>query len=171
MASLQKIDLTSLYDIAKDVLQKGADAGKAAAKKAQAETEAKLLAQLRAHFADEKVYAYDDSSSNRFLTQPPRKGESVAVTFTKCLALTKAHLIRYLGQTGWEAVVSELERFDGEVPEPNKPLIFHARNRWYCFYCLDGHAFCDLVASQLENERAERNKQARPLCSDSYDDL
>lgn len=171
MALGKKIDLSSLHDMAKDVLEKGVDAGERAAKKAQAVTEAELLTQLSSHFAGQTIYAYDDSSSNRFLTEPPRKGEAVATTFTKCLALTRAHIVRYSGQKGWEAVVAELERFDGDVPQPNEPLIFSARNRWYCFYCQDSKTFCDRVAVQLENERRERSKRLKSISIDNYDNL
>ncbi|MEK9167604.1 MAG: hypothetical protein AAB613_02580 [Patescibacteria group bacterium] len=60
----------------------------------------------------------------------------------------------------------------GEEPTQDKFLVFHAGHSWYCFFCLRGEEYCDIVSRRVVSAQAESKRNANQVCNcDNYDNL
>lgn len=156
-------DTFCLQDIIQ-YMKSGADrTAEAAAKTAREDAEAEYVRVLRRKYGGKTLYCYDESHENRFAHQPIREWNAIGLSLKECVDKARAHVIRYEGEDQWSRIERQLEGTPTEAEprlEPEQRLVFQAGSYWYCFFCVDGDAFCDLVVERLACERKEDSRRA-----------
>lgn len=165
--STQQEEVFRLEDIVRQMKLDADRAAGAAAKKAREASEADALDRLKREYAGKTLYCYDESHENRFVRKAIREWNAIGFSFKECVDKARKHIFRNSGEEKWLRIERQLEGIsdDGKPSlDPEQMLVFQAGNHWYCFFCVSGDAFCDLVAEQLASERkhdAEQERQGR----------
>ncbi len=163
----QRAEIFCLQDIVRQMKTEASRAVDIAAQKAERKSDDEFLTKLRQQYGGKTLFCYDESHENRFVRKSIREWNAIGYSFKECIDRTRVHIFRYKGEEQWLRIERQLEGLKPEaepILDPEQMLVFQAGNYWYCFFCISGDAFCDLVAERLASERkhdADQTSQCR----------
>lgn len=169
---IQQEEVFRLQDIVRQMKTEARRASDIAAEEAERKSDDEFLTKLRQQYGGKTVFCYDESHENRFVRKSIREWNAIGFSFKECVDKARKHIFRYSGEEKWLRVERQLEGTKPEAQpklDPEQILVFQAGNYWYCFFCISGDSFCDLVAEHLANERRHDAEQERLSRNDGAD--
>lgn len=161
-ATKRQSDFFRLEEISRHIRLEADNRADKAANSARKAAEKEQLDVIRQWYGGKTLYCYDESHRDRF-ARGNEEHNAIGLTFKECVDKARAYIFSHHGEERWLRIERELASTPPEAlpsPDPEQRLVFEAGGYWYCFFCIDGDKFCDLVARRIAEERKDNANRA-----------